>query len=981
MYLKQIKAFGFKSFADRVNIDFELGITGIVGPNGSGKSNIVDAVKWVLGEQSVKSLRGEGSMTDIIFSGSKTRNPASSASVTLIFDNSDSHLKIDYREVSIKRTVYRNGDNEYYLNNEKCRLKDILDLLMDSGTGRESFNIISQGDIANILSSKPEDRRIIFESAAGVLKYKKRKSDAIKKLEKTHDNIDRVNDIINELETQLEPLKDQSEKAKKYLETKNELESIEVSLIASDIEKLNNEYCITKVNIDLINRDILDMTTNSNIEYARVESEKLEHSKIADKVHKKQQDLLNQTAIVERLNSERTILNERKQYVVEDVKLHNNIVNLKEQQLGIENNIDSINKDLKNIKNELNLISISCNDTNTILDEKKQEKEKLVSELNSKIKSKTNIEYKINILEDTIENNGDLSYSVRSILNNPKLNGIHDVIGKLFSFEEKYTTSLDIVLGASSQFIVVDNETCASNAIDYLKSNNLGRATFFPMNVIQGKIIDEYTYNLIKDNKDFIDIASNLVKYDSKYENIILNQLGNIIVTTNLAAANKISKVINHKYRVVTLDGELLHVGGSITGGINKKNNSVILDKMELDKSIRLNALLVQDITTLELKLNNINNYIKEIEDKSNKINSKKMSFEQIISIKEDIKLDYQQKLDKISNSLKGTNNILNNTLSNEEDSIMKQYFDSLAVKEDIIKELIVLNKKQEELKESIEKIEHDIKSSNTLFNKSQNDLKDLEIKLTRIDVRLDALLQILNEDYNMTFDKAKRDYVLILEEGIARKKVNELKSIIKELGMVNIAAIEEYERVSVRYEFLTNQKGDLYKAENTLLDIIKEMDIVMKESFNDTFKLIQYEFKNVFKDLFGGGDADLRLTDPLNILDTGIEINATPPGKKLQHISLLSGGEKALTAIALLFAILKIRPVPFCLLDEVEAPLDEVNVENFGKFLKRFEEKTQFIVITHKKKTMEYADTLYGITMQESGVSKLVSVRLNELK
>ncbi len=981
MYLKQIKMYGFKSFADKINIDFEPDITGVVGPNGSGKSNIVDAVKWVLGEQSVKSLRGGTSMTDVIFSGSKSRNSASRASVTLVFDNSDGALKIDYNDVSIKRVVYRDGENEYYLNGEKCRLKDILNLIMDSGTGRESFNIISQGDIANVLSSKPEDRRVIFESAAGVLKYKKRKEDAIRKLEKTHNNIERVNDIINELENQVGPLKEQSEKSKIYLATKDELENIEVSLIVSDIERLNNEGDTIKIDIQSINDEVLSMSTDVSKENSILEGKKLELEKLTDELKIKQQELLNQTTLVEKLNSEKLIITERKKYEVEDVKLHNNILSLKEQELTLENTIDSIKKDIEDIKVNINLINIKKEELKKHLDSDKTELENVSNELNEKLRRKTNIEYKINILENTIENNSDLPYAVKSVLNNPRLDGVHNVIGKLIDFSDTYTTAIDISLGASSNFIVVDNEESAKRAILYLKEGNLGRATFFPISKIKRRIIDEDSYNLIKNHKGFKDIASNLVEYDKKYENIIMNQLGNVLVVDNIDSANEISRIINQKYKIVTLGGELLHVGGSISGGKKKKNNSVILDKMDLDKNLREIEVIQKDIVYLESKVASLTNNIKSDETKYYELRSKQLSLQEIVATKVNIKNDYKKELDNILTNINSTNNILNNNLSEEEDNVLKKYFDAQKNKEVILKEITNLNTKIDEYKENINNIERDIKLSNSLFNKKNKELKDLEIRLTKIDVTLDNLLNFLNEDYNMTFEKAKKDYVLMLENDIARKKVNELKKVIKDLGVINLNAIDEYDKISDRYEFLTNQKTDLYKAENALLDIIKEMDIVMENNFSDTFKLIQSEFKNVFKELFKGGDAELRLTDPDNLLETGIDIIAHPPGKKLQHISLLSGGEKALTAISLLFSILRIKPVPFCLLDEVEAPLDEVNVDNFGMFLKKFRENTQFIVITHKKKTMEYADVLYGVTMQESGVSKLVSVRLDEIK
>ena len=980
MYLKQIRISGFKSFADKINIELERGITGVVGPNGSGKSNIVDAVRWVLGEQSVKSLRGDGAMSDVIFSGSKSRNPSSSASVTLVFDNSDHSLKVDYTEVSIKRTIFRSGENEYYINNEKVRLKDILELLMDSGSGKESFSIISQGDIANILSSKPEDRRVIFESAAGVLKYKKRKEEAQKKLNKTHDNIDRVNDIINELETQVIPLKEQSEKATKYLDAKKELEDVEISLIVTDLDSLNTEYTDSKNKIELLNKEILELSTSNNTFDASLSKKKLELSNINTELYKKQDELVSITKEVEKLNGEKNLISERKKYEVEDIKLHNNMLSLKEDELKYSNEREALENEINILSNELEenkkLETKYSNELNNL----EIDRAKAYSEYNLKTKTITNNEYRINVLENSIDNNDKYSYAVKSILNNPKLRGICDALGNVINTSDKYMSAIDTALGYSVSFVITETEKDAENAINYLKSNNLGRVTFFPLNIIEPKNIDLNTYNIIKNESGFIDVASNLVEYKDKYKNIILNQLGNIIVVEDMKTANMISKKINHRYRIVTLDGEIIHVGGSLTGGVNKKNTSIILDKMELDKLLKENDRLNQDLRILDTNIKNIKEENEKISIKKDGINRKLIYNTEILNIKKSELNKLNEKLSDIASNISSVSGILNDTLSNEEESIINKYYESVKNKDSIVSEINRLNNLSKELQDEISILEHEFKTSGSEYYKKQNELKDLEVKVGKIDVKLDTLLNTLNEEYNITYDKAKRDYVLIMPINDARKKVSELKKIISDLGMVNLGAIEEYERVKTRYEFLNEQKNDLFKAENTLLEIIKEMDTVMSSEFIDTFKLIEIEFKNVFKELFSGGTAELRLTNPDNILETGIDIVALPPGKKLTSINLLSGGEKALTAISLLFAILRVKPVPFCILDEVEAPLDEANVDIFGKYVKKVEDKTQFIIITHKKKTMEYAKVLYGITMQESGVSKLVSVRLEEI-
>ena len=980
MYLKQIRISGFKSFADKINIELERGITGVVGPNGSGKSNIVDAVRWVLGEQSVKSLRGDGAMSDVIFSGSKSRNPSSSASVTLVFDNSDHSLKVDYTEVSIKRTIFRSGENEYYINNEKVRLKDIIELLMDSGSGKESFSIISQGDIASILSSKPEDRRVIFESAAGVLKYKKRKEEAEKKLDKTHDNIDRVNDIINELETQVMPLKEQSEKATKYLYTKKELEDVEISLIVTDLDILNTEYTDSKNKIELLNKEILELSTSNNTFDASLSKKKLELSNINSELYKKQDELVSITKEVEKLNGEKNLISERKKYEVEDIKLHNNMLSLKEDELKYSNELEALESEISVLNKELEenkkLETKYSNELNNL----EIDRAKAYSEYNLKTKTITNNEYRINVLESSIDNNDKYSYAVKNILNNPKLRGICDALGNVINTSDKYMNAIDTALGYSVSFVITETEKDAENAINYLKNNNLGRVTFFPLNIIEPKNIDLNTYNIIKNESGFIDIASNLVKYNDKYKNIILNQLGNIIVVEDMKKANMISKKINHKYRIVTLDGEIIHVGGSLTGGVNKKNTSIILDKMELDKLLKENDRLNQDLRILDTNIKNIKEENEKISIKKDGINRKIIYNTELLNIKNNELNKINEKLSDIVSNINSVSGIMNDTLSNEEESIINKYYESVKNKDSIVSEINRLNNLSKELQDEISVLEHEFKTSGSEYYKKQNELKDLEVKVGKIDVKLDTLLNTLNEEYNITYDKAKRDYVLVMPINDARRKVSELKKIISDLGMVNLGAIEEYERVKTRYEFLNEQKNDLFKAENTLLEIIKEMDTVMSSEFIDTFKLIETEFKNVFKELFSGGTAELRLTNPDNILETGIDIVALPPGKKLTSISLLSGGEKALTAISLLFAILRVKPVPFCILDEVEAPLDEANVDIFGKYVKKVEDKTQFIIITHKKKTMEYAKVLYGITMQESGVSKLVSVRLEEI-
>ena len=979
MYLKEIRAVGFKSFADKISIELSNGINGIVGPNGSGKSNVVDAVRWVLGEQSIKSLRGEGVMSDVIFAGSKSRGEQSHASVTLVFDNTDRHLPIDYSEVSIKRSIYKSGDNEYYLNGEKCRLKDITDLFVDSGSSREAFNIISQGEITKILSDKPEDRRVIFEEAAGVLKYKKRKCEAIKKLGKTHENMTRVNDILSEIESNLEPLKEQSEKALLYLTKKRELEQIEISVIANDIEEYNYEYQKSKKKQEDIKLENISITTLiSNLE-ASLEKEKTELQEVDSSITLNQGFLMSATAEVERLNGEKKLALERVKYDSNSSLVSSNLISLKEEELQLNTSISKVSQELDSKKTDLESIIKRNNVLNEKLKEINSNKNNLISSSEKENRNIFACQNKINLLEQELDSGNSLPKSVRSIINNPKLK-THGVISSLINIKEGFDTAIDIALGANQNVVVVDNREDAKECVNYLKNNNLGRATFYPLDTITPKFIDVNSKNTISGDKDYIDVASSLVSYDEKYKNIILNLLGNIIVVSDIDAANRLSIAIDKKYRIVTLDGSLVNVGGSITGGSIKKN-SLNSYKYEIDELKRTIESSKQKVDDNARQLEIISNEQLDVSSQLESIVLEIARINEEIRYKEDLLSNDKTKLDDIQREISSLNNIQNESMQSEELKIIELLKIKEEEKVELMSKIDSLLKKKNFVNSSICDIESDIKKNNAQLIKNNELLHGLEITVNRLDVKLDNLLNTLSEEYSMTFEKAKEEYKLEIDVKDAKKQVSSLKNIINNIGSVNTGAIEEYERVSQRYEFLNKQRSDLVNAENVLLEIIDEMDNVMKEKFTATFKEINEEFKLVFRQLFSGGDANLRLSDESNILETGIEISASPAGKNLKSISLLSGGEKTLTAISLLFAILRVRPVPFCILDEVEAALDEVNVDNFGRYLSLFRNKTQFIVITHKKKTMEYADCLYGITMQESGVSKLVSVRLEDVK
>ncbi len=980
MYLKKIIAQGFKSFADNIVMDFEQNITGIVGPNGSGKSNVVDAIRWVLGEQSVKSLRGDGNMTDVIFAGSKSRNAMGVASVTLVFDNHDSYLPLSYEEIAIKRRLYKDGTNEFFINNEKVRLKDVADLLMDSGIGKESFNIIGQGKIDEILLSKPQDRRVIFEEAAGVLKYKKRKEEALRKLERTHEKMSRVEDIIKELATQVEPLKEQKKVALEFFDLSEELKKLEVALITEDITRLNEKYQKDKEKIEALTIELASISTSHSKEDAAITSYKKEEEQIQSTINELQKSLLKWTSTVEKINSQKEILAERKKYEVEDSKLHNAILELKENALRYENEYKNYELELASIVDELRRLDQLKSEKEHTLEEQNQMRSKLEEELTGSIRSNNILKTKISVLEESIENNSTLPYAVKSVLNHPKLRGIHNTIGKLIEVEEKYTTAISVALGAASNYIVVSDEVAAKEAIQYLKNNKIGRATFFPLNVIEGKTIDKNSYQEIKQEIGFINVASKLVSYDSEYENIIQNQLGNIIVVDTLDHANLLHRKLGYRYRIVTLEGELLHVGGSLTGGENKQKN-IFQEKYELESLLQEQKKLETKISLAEDKINQLDYELKAKEDELYLLSKDFIRFQEESNEKKKKQEELKERMESTNRNIQSTENMMNHSISTEEENILKEYYEAIHEKEKVAMSLDHYQNEYVRISNELANFEHSLKKSNALFLEKNEEKKNLEIEVNRNDVKLDNLLNSLNETYSMTYEFAKENYMLEIPREDARTKVSSIKRRIRELGPVNQQAPEEYNRVSERYEFLIHQQEDLVNAENMLLSIIQEMDQVMKANFSKTFDIINQNFAVTFKELFKGGTASLKLTDPTDLLETGVEIIASPPGKSLKSISLLSGGEKTFTAISLLFAILKTRPMPFCILDEVEAALDEVNVESFGEYLQSLKNKTQFIVITHKKKTMEYADTLYGITMQESGVSKLVSVKLEEIE
>ena len=973
MYLKSIRINGFKSFADKIDLELNEGITAIVGPNGSGKSNIVDAIRWVLGEQSIKSLRGSEAMSDVIFSGSSSREAHKKASVGLVFDNHEHYLNSEFEEIEIKRVVYINGENEYYINNVKVRLKDITNLFIDSGAGVGAFNIISQGNITEIVNSKPQDRRIIFESAAGVLKYKKRKEEAIRKLDRTKENLKSISLVIDELSNTVLPLKEQSEKAKEYLSLKSELESIEIALIAEDISLLNTQRADIEIRLKRLEEENEKYQFSSQLNIEKYKSELL---KIDDSISTINNQLIKFNEELSTLASEKQLTLERQKYSVDKTEINSILLKSKEEELELEKQLHIINSELELIEKDKNQKEKKLNILSNNLLKLKVKKSTITSNIDEKNRTLLYIQNKIEITKESMLNSERLPSSVKNIINNIQLKGVHNTIGNIIDVPIEYTTAISIILGASINFIVVDNYNCAKNCIEFLKSKKLGRATFFPIDTIKSRYIEKSTVAKLQNEAGFIGIASDLIKYSEKYRKIIENQLGNVIVVDNLKNLNTISQKYEYKYRCVTLEGDIVHVGGSITGG-NKEINSNQTDKQILRK-------LENDYSSLKAIIQNLDNEQTKINSEYfDLLEQEELLNKELVILKEEYNnkclslKNIQSSLDVIKSEIAGSNNILNNKLDEQLISILEKYTKKSEEKVILENKLNDLKYKKSQLTDEITELELKERENIARVNRIQSQIKELEIEQGKNDVKIDSLLMGLSENYNLTYEAAKEKYSLNMEESIAREKVKSLKKSLAILGNVNLGAIEEYERLSTRYDFLNSQKSDLEKASEDLLEIIVDMDNIMISKYNATFEIIAKEFKEVFKTIFQGGKGELQLNNPNDLLSSGINIIAEPPGKKINSTIALSGGEQALTAICLLFAILNVRPVPFIILDEAEAALDEANVDMFGKYISNKKKDSQFVLITHKKRMMEYADILYGITMQESGVSKIVSAKL----
>ncbi len=1185
MYLKSVEMQGFKSFADKIYLDFNPGITAIVGPNGSGKSNISDAIRWVMGEQSVKSLRGNR-MEDVIFSGTEVRKPQGFAEVSLVLDNSGHIFPVDYEEVTVTRRVYRSGEGEYFINRNSCRLKDIHEMFMDTGLGREGYSIVGQGKIDEILSNKSEDRRRIFEEAAGITKYKYRKNDAEKKLERTQENLTRVTDIMTELAGQIEPLKNQSEKAKKYLNLRDELKTIEVNASVVSIEKYREdlktaekEYDAVSESINIMQKETEETETLINDLYSKIaeydaETENLritreeanertsegtnsiniyltniEHfseniDRINREIQKCQRGIEQLDSLIEnynetltKLNAENDEISGRRKSLEAELENANsiftqeseNVENLKSLVIEKSSEITSLQSKIANYNILLDNFRSECENAQEEL-LRQGDSYEILSQNNKKLKDRlARIEaelekcrqneaeisqkYKIasskaaefaakkndtlsalsrktskkSVLEDMENEFEGYSRSVKSVMTahtkgSLKSFKIYGPLSNLVTTDKRFVVAIETAMTSVSQNIVTGDEQDAKAAIKYLKDNRLGRATFMPISTIKSRTADVSAASKME---GFIAVAKDLVEYDRLYDGIVGNVLGATVIADNIDNAIRMAAKCGHKFRIVTLDGEVMQAGGAMSGGSTGKNsgflsrkteietleseiaqlksaieqlegeqteNARILDSAALDMEDARKAFmskneeyvtikaecehsdkylseaeahrsgLLRDIEIADNRTSEINTdidlcntKIKELEGEIVKLradtegktgetekmlNEVQMLQDSVLNITieestklKDIELQEERLANVISEKAEITEEIEE---KNEQISGFNQKITEINAEiEESRKQLSELSSRSVDIDKQIERLSGLRKEADGKIRELQDSTKDTrdklfalgqqkvkaETKKAGIESSLDGIFTHLWEEYELTYSEAlkvRTDADINLTE--ANREIASLKSKIKALGNINIDAIEEYKNVKERFDFLTEQTQDLEKAKAELEGLISEMLDIMKKQFSEQFAIISKNFNSVFRELFGGGQATLSLADPDDVLESGVEIEAQPPGKKLQSLSLLSGGEKAFTAIALLFAILKVRPTPFCILDEIEAALDDVNVYRYADYLKKYSKNTQFIVVTHRRGTMEAANILYGVTMQEKGISKLLSLNIDEV-
>lgn len=966
MFLKRIELQGFKSFADKTVIQFDQDITGIVGPNGCGKSNVNDAIRWVLGEQSVKSLRSGTNMSDIIFSGSEYRKPVNMARVTLVFDNSTRVFDSDFDEIEITRQILRaNNEASYFINKTPCRLKDINDLVMDTGLGKDSLSIITQGNISSFADAKPEDRRSLFEEAAGVAKYKKRKKVSLSKLEQTKENLDRLQDILDELERQIGPLENQAKKAEKYISLREKLSKIEISVLVEDIDQYNEK--INQINKELF--DIQAMHTSENAELLKQET-RLENirkemyalDKQINELQGKYTKAMEENYQLERRKIEQ---DEKRKYMlkVADKKARQKEIQamLEEARFEYQDRHQRLMQAQQDLNNRRNIV----NDLKTKISKARYESDQANNIL-------TQLQNRRQVLENMMKQPFAHQQGVRSVMQaKNSLSGVYGVVSELLIAHTDKALAVNAALGGSIYQIITKNEADARNAISFLKRNRSGRATFLPLSVCHPRKMNEQVITIASTSPGFLGFASECVDCKEIFDPVKERLLGNVIVVDTLQNANETAKRLRYAYKIVTLDGDIVHTGGSMTGGVTKNQSTPVTMRQELDtinskiegQKIKANSCLNEtDILTQKLQKENdaIVTLQIELAKLENIYATKKAKYDSILAEYQELGVDIEENAELA------------------QDDLVVQMSKMHAVLDSLSLEIQSLRQSRFDKGNDAEQLENQIRLVRREMNSKQSQIHNYEMEIVKVKTQLENALNRLSTDYEMTYE-----YALTKKEDVeiesAKEEVIQLRQAISRLGNVNLDAPNEYKEVKERFDFMTSQKEDLEKASQQILAAIDEMDQTMISQFTEMFNKINAELDGVFKAMFGGGRASLSMVDPDDVLNTGIDIDVQPPGKMVKNIQTFSGGEKALIAISVLFAILKARTMPLCIFDEVEAALDQANVERFARYLSHYRGQSQFIAVTHRPGTMEQCDTLYGVTMQKDGVSKVLKVQLKD--
>lgn len=966
MFLKRIELQGFKSFADKTVIQFDQDITGIVGPNGCGKSNVNDAIRWVLGEQSVKSLRSGTNMSDIIFSGSEYRKPVNMARVTLVFDNSTRVFDSDFDEIEITRQILRaNNEASYFINKTPCRLKDINDLVMDTGLGKDSLSIITQGNISSFADAKPEDRRSLFEEAAGVAKYKKRKKVSLSKLEQTKENLDRLQDILDELERQIGPLEKQAKKAEKYISLREKLSKIEISVLVEDIDQYNEK--INQINKELF--DIQAMHTSENAELlkqeTRLESIRKEMYALDKQINELQGKYTKAMEENYQLERRKIEQDEKRKYMlkVADKKARQKEIQamLEEARFEYQDRHQRLMQTQQDLNNRRNIV----NDLKTKISKARYESDQANNIL-------TQLQNRRQVLENMMKQPFAHQQGVRSVMQaKNSLSGVYGVVSELLIAHADKALAVNAALGGSIYQIITKNEADARNAISFLKRNRSGRATFLPLSVCHPRKMNEQVITIASTSPGFLGFASECVDCKEIFDPVKERLLGNVIVVDTLQNANETAKRLRYAYKIVTLDGDIVHTGGSMTGGVTKNQSTPVTMRQELDtinskiegQKIKANSCLNEtDILTQKLQKEKdaIVTLQIELAKLENIYATKKAKYDSILAEYQELGVDIEENAELA------------------QDDLVVQMSKMHAVLDSLSLEIQSLRQSRFDKGNDAEQLENQIRLVRREMNSKQSQIHNYEMEVVKVKTQLENALNRLSTDYEMTYE-----YALTKKEDVeiesAKEEVIQLRQAISRLGNVNLDAPNEYKEVKERFDFMTSQKEDLEKASQQILAAIDEMDQTMISQFTDMFNKINAELDGVFKAMFGGGRASLSMVDPDDVLNTGIDIDVQPPGKMVKNIQTFSGGEKALIAISVLFAILKARTMPLCIFDEVEAALDQANVERFARYLSHYRGQSQFIAVTHRPGTMEQCDTLYGVTMQKDGVSKVLKVQLKD--